>query len=53
MTAWHWYFVIAAYAIGILGTLGVTAWSWLAMARAEARRDAIRKGGRNGQGNLQ
>lgn len=38
----HWDFVIAAYALGIGGTLATTAWSWLAMIRAERRRDAVR-----------
>ena len=38
----HWPFVIAAYVIGIGGTLGMVAWSWLAMRRAEARRDAAK-----------
>ena len=43
----HWPFVIAAYAIGVLGTLVMAGWSWLAMRRAEARRDATRGGGGN------
>lgn len=38
-----WSFVLAAYAIGVLGTLGMIAWAWLAMRRAETRRDASRK----------
>jgi hypothetical protein len=38
-----WPFVIAAYAIGIGGTLALLAWSWLAMRRAERRRDGARK----------
>ncbi len=38
----QWDFVIAAYAIGVLGTLGLVAWSYLAMRRAEARRDKAR-----------
>ncbi len=38
----QWTFVIAAYAIGILGTLATLVWSWLAMKRAEARRDKAR-----------
>lgn len=36
-------FVLAAYAIGIIGTLVVVSWSWLAMQRAEARRDRIKR----------
>lgn len=35
-------FVVAAYAIGVLGTLALIGWSWLAMRRAEARRDKAR-----------
>jgi len=38
-----WNFVIAAYAIGIGGTLATAAWSWLAMRNAEARRERSRK----------
>ena len=38
----HWPFVLAAYAIGVLGTLAFVGWSWLAMRRAEARRDEVR-----------
>lgn len=34
-----WPFVAAAYAIGVLGTLALIAWAWLAMRRAERRRD--------------
>ena len=34
-----WPFVIAAYAIGIMGTLLLIGWSWSAMRRAERRRD--------------
>lgn len=40
----QWHFVLAAYAVGIVGTLAVVGWSWLAMRRAEARRDRIRRG---------
>ena len=38
----QWQFVIAVYAIGILGTLALMGWSWLAMKRAEKRRDEAR-----------
>lgn len=38
----QWDFVIAAYALGIAGTLATVAWSWTAMKRAEARRDRAR-----------
>ena len=40
----QWDFVLAAYALGIGGTLATVAWSWLAMKRAEARRDRSREG---------
>ena len=39
----QWNFVIAAYAVGIAGTLAMVAWSWLAMKRAEARREEARR----------
>ena len=39
----QWDFVIAAYAVGLLGTLAMLAWSWLAMRRAERRRDEVRR----------
>ena len=38
----QWEFVLAAYAAGVGGTLATAAWSWLAMKRAEARRDKTR-----------
>jgi len=37
-----WPFVIAAYALAVAGTLALTAWSWLAMRRAERRREEAR-----------
>ena len=39
----HWPFIIAAYALTIIGMLGVTLWSWTAMRRAEADADALRR----------
>ncbi len=39
----HWEFVIAAYAVGVMGALAMAAWSWLAMKRAEARRDEVKR----------
>ena len=39
----HWPFIIAAYALTILGALGVTLWSFAAMCRAEADADALRR----------
>lgn len=38
-----WTFVIAAYALGVAGTALLAGWSWLAMRRAEARRDRSRE----------
>ncbi|MEJ6008717.1 heme exporter protein CcmD [Novosphingobium aquae] len=38
----HWTFVIASYAVGVAGVLGLTAWAWLTMRAAEARRDRSR-----------
>ena len=38
----HWTFVIAAYAVGVGATLVLVAWSWLAMKRAEKRREEAR-----------
>ena len=38
----QWHFVIAAYAIGIVGTLLLVGWVWTAMRRAEKRRDEAR-----------
>ena len=39
----HWPFVVAAYAIAVTGTLAMVLWSWLAMRRAERRRDESRR----------
>ena len=38
----RWVFVIAAYAIGVLGTLALTWWSYAAMRRAERDAEALR-----------
>ena len=38
-----WPFVMAAYALVIGATLVLVVWSWLAMRRAERRREDIRK----------
>lgn len=38
----QWHFVLAAYAVGVFGTLAMVGWSWLAMRRAEKRRDRSR-----------
>ena len=40
----HWHFVIAAYAITVGGTALLALSSWIAMRRAEARRERTRKG---------
>ncbi|MBU3991883.1 MAG: hypothetical protein KKA12_04950 [Alphaproteobacteria bacterium] len=39
----QWTFVVAAYAIGVGGTAALLLQSWLAMRRAEARRDHARE----------
>ncbi|MEW4448290.1 heme exporter protein CcmD [Qipengyuania sp. JC766] len=36
-------FVLAAYAVGLVAILVLLAWSWLAMRRAERRRDEARR----------
>ena len=38
----QWDFVIAAYAVGVIATLAMVAWSWIAMTRAEKRREKAR-----------
>ena len=38
----QWNFVIAAYAVGVTGTLAMVGWAWLAMRRADKRRDDSR-----------
>lgn len=37
-----WPFVAAAYALSVGATLVLVSWSWLAMIRAEKRREAAR-----------
>jgi len=37
----HWPFIIAAYAVTIIGTLGVVNASFTAMRRAERQADAL------------
>jgi len=39
----HWAFVTAAYAITVLGTGGLALLSWVAMRRAEAAADSLRR----------
>jgi hypothetical protein len=36
-----WPFVAAAYGIALVGTAVLTAWSWIAMRRAEAQADKL------------
>jgi len=36
-------FVMAAYGVGIFGTLALVIWSWFTMRSAEARRDKVRR----------
>ncbi|MFC4255135.1 hypothetical protein ACFOWT_06900 [Croceibacterium xixiisoli] len=38
----QWNFVIAAYAVTIIGTLAMVGWSWLSMRRAERQREKAR-----------
>jgi hypothetical protein len=38
-----WPFIVAAYAIAILGTLALTYWSWRAMRKAERDAEAMSK----------
>lgn len=38
-----WPFIVAAYALTLLGTFGLTWWSYRAMRRAEADADAVSK----------
>ena len=38
----QWQFVELAYALGGVATLGLVAWSWIQMRRAEKRRDKAR-----------
>jgi len=39
----QWNFVLAAYALGVAGTVIMIGWSWIAMRRAEARRERSRE----------
>lgn len=40
----HWPFIVAAYALTLLGTVGLGVWSFVAMRRAEADAEATRQG---------
>ncbi|MDJ0977213.1 MAG: heme exporter protein CcmD [Erythrobacter sp.] len=39
----QWDYVLAAYAVMVLAMAAMIAWSWLAMRRAEKRRDAVKR----------
>jgi hypothetical protein len=39
----QWNFVIAAYVIGVGGIAATMIWSWIAMRRAEKRREKSRE----------
>ena len=39
----QWSYVYAAYAMTVVATLALVAWSWLAMRAAERRREEGRK----------
>ena len=38
----QWPFILGAYAVALLGTLGLTGWSFAAMRRAERAAEALR-----------
>ena len=38
----YWPFIAGAYAVALIGTLGLTGWSWAAMRRAERAADALK-----------
>jgi hypothetical protein len=40
----HWPFILAAYAVTVIGVGGLSLLSWLAMRRAERAVDALRDG---------
>lgn len=40
----HWPFIAGAYALTVLGTLGLLLWSWSAMRRAEREADEAGRG---------
>jgi hypothetical protein len=39
----QWSFVIAAYGLAVLATLGLVAWSYFAMRSAETNADAVKR----------
>ena len=38
----HWPFIAGAYSVALAGTLGLTAWSYWAMRRAEREVEALK-----------
>jgi hypothetical protein len=38
-----WPFVLGAYGVGLVGTVALLLWSYVAMRRAEAAADALRR----------
>ncbi len=39
----HWAFVTAAYAVSLVATVGLLAWAYAKMRKAEAAADALRR----------
>lgn len=39
----QWTYVIMAYALGVGGSIGLIAYCWIALKRAEARLDALKR----------
>jgi hypothetical protein len=39
----HWAFIAGAYVVALIGTFGLTGWSWAAMRRAERAADALKE----------
>jgi len=39
-----WPFIIAAYALTLAATIGLTLWSWAVMRRAEAQAEQLGRG---------
>jgi nitrate reductase gamma subunit len=39
----QWNFVVAAYVLGVSGTIVMIGWAWLSMRRAETKRDRSRE----------
>ena len=39
----QWDYVLACYVVTIVATLATVAWAWVAMRRAESRRDEVKR----------